>query len=311
MSALFHLGQSLKGKVTSYTIIKHVQDCVWLARSQIGQIVVIKSVRHFRLGNERDVLKKFQSCSPFLRPLLDEIIEPRDPPAIVLKHLDDHLLSAAAIKSLNKVEIKYVARRVLQALNVLHLDGFVHTDVKPDNILVNYGTEVEGVRFTDVQLADFGSTVPATSKYATDSDLIGAPIWRSPEAHLRIGWGTLTDIWSFGTILITLIYGDNYFMFKPDVPADHDEYEHRILTRQCQFFGPFPISYQEIAPPSTLSMLMQVMSSLHGKQMPFTHISTKEVSVEDKKFILKIMKLDPRDRPSAQQLLDDEWFNST
>ena len=44
--------------------------------------------------------------------------------------------------------------------------------------------------------------------------------------------------------------------------------------------------------------------------MPFARISEREVSKEDKKFILRIMKLDPRDRPSAQQLLDDEWFDS-
>lgn len=60
--------------------------------------------------------------------------------------------------------------------------------------------------------------------------------------------------------------------------------------------------------PDTLNVLMQIMRSLHGKQKPFTYISAKEVSSEDKRFILKIMKLDPRDRPSARQLLDDEWF---
>jgi len=100
-------------------------------------------------------------------------------------------------------------------------------------------------------------------------------------------------------------------MFKPDVSPDHEEYHLRILTRQCQFFGPFPVSYQEIAPPATLNALMQVMGSLRGKQMPFARISEREVSKEDKKFILRIMKLDPRDRPSAKQLLDDEWFDST
>ena len=99
-------------------------------------------------------------------------------------------------------------------------------------------------------------------------------------------------------------------MFKPDVSADHDEYALKILTKQCQFFGPFPVSYQEIAQPETLNVLMQIMGSLRGKQKPFTNISTEEVSSEDKRFILKIMKLDPRDRPSAQQLLDDEWFRS-
>lgn len=57
------------------------------------------------------------------------------------------------------------------------------------------------VRFTDIQIADCGNTVPADSAYAKDSDVIGAPIWRSPEAQLRIGWGTPTDIWSFGAIV--------------------------------------------------------------------------------------------------------------
>ena len=29
---------------------------------------------------------------------------------------------------------------------------------------------------------------------------------------------------------------------------------------------------------------------------------------EDRTFICKIMKLDSRDRPTAQELLQDEWF---
>lgn len=72
-------------------------------------------------------------------------------------------------------------------------------DIKPDNILVNYGQG--NVRFTDVQLADCGTTVPENCAYAKDGDLIGASIWRSPEAQLRIRWDTSTDIWSLGTLV--------------------------------------------------------------------------------------------------------------
>ncbi|KAL3443687.1 kinase-like domain-containing protein [Aspergillus insuetus] len=32
------------------------------------------------------------------------------------------------------------------------------------------------------------------------------------------------------------------------------------------------------------------------------------ITAEDKEFVLKVMKLDPRDRLTAQALLDDEWF---
>jgi hypothetical protein len=51
-------------------------------------------------------------------------------------------------------------------------------------------------------------------------------------------------------------------MFKSDVSSNHCEYALGILTKQCQFFGPFSVSYQEIARPSTLNILMRS----HGGQ---------------------------------------------
>lgn len=115
-----------------------------------------------------------------------------------------------------------MARRVLEALDALHSEGFVHTgivltfnkieyylqiliDIKPSNILVNYGSNEE-VRFTDVQLCDFGSTVPEDSEYALNGDPIGTPIFRSPEAHIQMRWGKPTDIWSFGATVSTSLF---------------------------------------------------------------------------------------------------------
>lgn len=111
--------------------------------------------------------------------------------------------------------------------------------------------------------------------------------------------------------LIALIYGDDWFMFAPDVPFDHQEYELRILMRQHQFFGPFPASYNEIADNDTLTILNYVMDVVPpGKMKPFGRITEREVSKEDKAFLLKMMKLDPRDRPTAKQLIEDEWFKT-
>lgn len=88
--------------------------------------MVIKGVRHSRIKNERDVLQKFQNQTP-IRPLVDEILEPIDPPGIVLRYLDSDLLAASTSKTLNRSEIKHVARIVLKALTVIHEDGYVHT----------------------------------------------------------------------------------------------------------------------------------------------------------------------------------------
>jgi hypothetical protein len=38
------------------------------------------------------------------------------------------------------------------------------------------------------------------SSYARNGDPIGTPIFRSPEAHMQMRWGTATDIWSFGSM---------------------------------------------------------------------------------------------------------------
>jgi hypothetical protein len=86
---------------------------------------VVKGVRHPRIQIERDALLKFQNRA--IRPLIDEIIEPQDPPGIVLRHLDDDLLNVLTTTRLFRPEIKAVARAVLQALVALHSEGYVHT----------------------------------------------------------------------------------------------------------------------------------------------------------------------------------------
>ncbi|KAJ8106697.1 hypothetical protein OPT61_g9367 [Boeremia exigua] len=277
--------------------------------NQSKEPVVIKSVRHFRLENERDVLKRFQFRAPSLRPLIDEIEDLSSPPALVLKHLDDDLLHVSAAKKLTLLEAKYVIREVLEALAVLHEDGYVYIDIKPDNILVNHGPGK--IRFTDVKLADCGSTVHKDSGHAIDGDIIGAALFRSPEAQLQLRWSTATDIWSLGTTLISLLWGENWHIFKPDVPADREHYGLKILMKHHQYFGPFPLSYKEIADEDSCTILAYAMNGVPRELMkPFALITDKEVTKKDKAFILKLMKLDPRDRPTAKDLLQDEWFRT-
>ncbi|KAJ5921055.1 hypothetical protein N7466_009381 [Penicillium verhagenii] len=301
------VGQVLKGRRGVYTVTKQLHDCVWLATDQLHQRFVAKNVRHFRLQNERDTLLRFQSRTPHIRPLIDEVEDSSAPPTLILKYLDDDVLHVSNSKRLTRPEVKYVAKKILEALLILHDEGFVHTDLKPSNVLVNHGQD--DVRFRDVQLADFGSTVHVDSTYAQHGDSIGTPIFRSPEAHLQMKWDTATDIWSFGTMLISLLYGDGFHIFKPDVPADHDEYDLKILMKHHRCFGPFPESYEEIADQKRLAVLLWVMKESPPETLwPFHLTTTREICQEDKEFVSKVMKLDSRDRPTARQLLARNGF---
>lgn len=159
---------------------------------------IIKSIpNHWRLQNEASILKRYQSTNRYLRPLLDEILEPPEPASIALKYLDTDLLQESRKERLSRPEIKRVARAILSALKVLHRDGLVHTDVKLDNIFVNYGPQNQS-RFADIQLGDLGAVVHQYSEFAKEGHLIGTSISRSPEATLQLHWGTATDVWSFG-----------------------------------------------------------------------------------------------------------------
>ncbi|KAF7953383.1 uncharacterized protein EAE97_000782 [Botrytis byssoidea] len=263
MSSLLSIGQKLKGRTNTYTVSKKLYEFVFLAQDSTKQNVIVKSIRgHWRLQNEADVLKRFQSRAPSLRPLIDEIVDPIDPPTIVLKHLDDDLMTETYKKRLTKPELKFVARRVLEALQVLHEDGYVHTDVKPDDILINHGNGNE--RFSEAQLADLGEV------------LLGMP------------WGTSSDIWSFGCSILMLIYGDHY-PFNPrngGAEVDDDEYD----------FGNAIVLAMKAVPPE--------------KMKPLPMITQKEIPKVDNIFLQKVLKLNPRDRPTAKQILDDEWWET-
>ncbi len=73
-------------------------------------------------------------------------------------------------------------------------------DVKPNNILVNHGRDP--ARFSEVQLGDCGDTCMVDPNAdPLQGHVIGAAIFRSPEAMLNLRWGTPTDIWSFGAMV--------------------------------------------------------------------------------------------------------------
>lgn len=69
----------------------------------------------------------------------------------------------------------------------------------------------------------------------------------------------------------------------------------------------------EIADEERAAMAMQlnhlVKSMSSAQRKPFARAEDDVLSVETREFLCRIMKLDPRDRPTANQLLEDEWFD--
>ena len=117
---------------------------------------------------------------------------------------------------------------------------------------------------------------------------------------------------NLNTQLISLIFG-NWHIFTPkNVEPDDENVVFWVLVEHVRRFGPVPLSYQEIASEERLGVLTTVINHVNENELflPFWRYGDKELVKEDRDFVMKMMKLDPRDRPTAKELLQDEWFKS-
>ena len=85
--------------------------------------MVIKRAPPHLLNIEREVLRTVQNHT-CIRQMIDNI---ESPSSLVLEYLDDNLLDVCSRKRLQGLDVKIVARIVLEALAVLHENDFVHT----------------------------------------------------------------------------------------------------------------------------------------------------------------------------------------
>jgi serine/threonine protein kinase len=61
----------------------------------------------------------------------------------------------------------------------------------------------------------------------------------------------------------------------------------------------------------TQEAIIGIMFVVHPEKLKrFQYLSEREICNVDKAFVLKTMKLDPRDRPTASELLQDEWLTA-
>ncbi|XP_056637820.1 citron Rho-interacting kinase [Diorhabda sublineata] len=107
--------------------------------------------------------------------------------------------------------IFYLAEVVL-ALEDLHSMGYVHRDIKPDNILLD--------RCGHIKLADFGSSAKLNENgLVTVGPPVGTPDYIAPEvlqcldgkSDKNIGYGVLCDFWSLGILAYELTIGNTPF----------------------------------------------------------------------------------------------------
>ena len=240
--------------------------------------------------------------------------------------------------------LAYITRQCLIALRFVHNLGLVHSDVKPENILLGSYSRAQ------IKLIDFGS-----SCYLTDrqSSYIQSRSYRAPEVVLGLPYDGKIDVWSLGCVVAEMFTGEVTFQndsivsmlsrietFRGSFPRHmvaQGRQSDRFFTKSGLLYEVVGQSDDEeglsVAPPAPNDEESESESELDHIQYDIfqpksTHLSTrlgfdanlmdnygaKSVPMERKieqmftDFVAKLLTIDPDNRPSAEEALNHPYM---
>ncbi|WVQ84690.1 hypothetical protein IAT38_006845 [Cryptococcus sp. DSM 104549] len=166
--------------------------------------------------------------------------------------------------------------QLLRGLEYLHANRIEHRDLKPENILIGANSVLKLADFGTAKIIKGNKTLARTrgGAHAKMEGLEGTPMYMAPEMIKNVRTGRLgaCDIWGLGCIVLQMVTGRKPWSF-----LDFDN-EWAIM---------FHLGATTEHPP-----------------LPDPH----EMSEPGIEFIESCISLDPEARPSASELLNDEWL---
>lgn len=181
--------------------------------------------------------------------------------AIILEFLEGQTL-ADLVRARGRLSVVDATRSVRQALLGLqsaHQKGFVHRDMKPQNLLVTRDTGV--VKILDFGLAKAVSENRLSRGLTSSRMTIGTYAYMSPEQALDAAKADIrADIYSLGCTLYYLLSGKLPFNYEPDAQL--------LLAHQNE--TPPPLSAVQPDVPRALSDLVARMLAKNPADRPQT-----------------------------------------
>ncbi|CAL5044586.1 unnamed protein product [Urochloa decumbens] len=128
--------------------------------------------------------------------------------SIVLEYMDGGSLAdfLKTVKTIPEDYLAAICKQVLRGLIHLHHEKrIIHRDLKPSNILINHRGEVK--------ISDFGVSAIISSSSGQRGTFTGTFNYMAPERISGKRHGSMSDIWSFGLVILECATGN--FPFPP------------------------------------------------------------------------------------------------
>jgi eukaryotic-like serine/threonine-protein kinase len=176
----------------------------------LGQVVVIKTLNEFirQSTNFAEFKRKFQDegrrlalCShPSIVRVIDFFVE-EDLPYLVMDYIPGKSLDAVVLPDnpLPEATAVHYIRQVGEALKVVHRNGLLHRDVKPQNLILRDDNQ-------QIVLIDFGTAREfSPGVVQTHTNLISAGYAPIEQYLSKEKWTPATDVYGLAATLYTLL----------------------------------------------------------------------------------------------------------
>ncbi|KAK8948717.1 Mitogen-activated protein kinase kinase kinase NPK1 [Platanthera zijinensis] len=149
------------------------------------------------LKREESILAELQGCRQIISCFGHDITA-GSAYNLFLEYADGGSISSAiaAGTSMPELNVRRYLRSILLGVNHIHAMGYVHCDIKPENILVSGG---------EAKIADFNLAMRSSEKIV--EEIRGTPMYMAPESVARNEYEAAADIWAVGCTVVEMVSG--------------------------------------------------------------------------------------------------------
>lgn len=284
------------------------QSNVWTAaeKDDFSNVVVLKAPSDDDVDGSwpafrhEMVMHELFKESKHIRRQVDRI-PPKDggPPMLVLEIAEMTLWQARTKRPMSRGEIVTIVKGILQGLEEIHAQGLVYGDLKMENVMIS-GFDVEKAgdgSNVDVKIGDLGTVMyPAIGT-------LQPVAYRAPEVYFKEEITPAADIWSLGLVYSHLMEAQSKFKDAgkyDDLTSPYSSMGQRVHAVRQQISKDYDLRNTEYYKDCAAARTERPTSG--------NHWAKRGLDSWDVNFLERVMKADPRERPTARAILASSWF---
>ncbi len=134
-------------------------------------------------------------------------------PYLVMDYVEGNTLNKIIENEgcLSPARILDITKQICEALAHAHAQGLIHRDMKPENVILEYGGSGDYVKVLDFGIADTPHDSAQRSMYQKPKTVAGSPAYMSPEQCQGQELDFRSDLYSVGVMVFEMLTGRRPF----------------------------------------------------------------------------------------------------